>query len=110
MRIEARSKGRITIPADQRVVLDHARLHGEDYSGRRLLQFASIGSHLRACNFDKVRIQSASFGSGRETSEFVECTFNGARMDMGPGGFFDDVITDAADDHGIAMVFTGTQH
>jgi hypothetical protein len=22
-----------------------------------------------------------------ETSEFVECTFNGARMDMGPGGF-----------------------
>jgi hypothetical protein len=87
MRIEARSKGRITITADQRVVLDHARLDGENYSGRTLLQFASIGSHLRACNFDKVRIQSASFGSGRETSEFVECTFNGARMDMGPGGF-----------------------
>jgi hypothetical protein len=87
MRIEARSKGRMTIPADQRVVLDHARLHGEDYSGRTLLQFASIGSHLHACNFDKVRIQSASFGSGRETSEFVECSFNGARMDMGPGGF-----------------------
>jgi hypothetical protein len=87
MRIEARSKGRITITADQRVVLDPARLDGENYSGRTLLQFASIGSHLRACNFDKVRIQSASFGSGRETSEFVECTFNGARMDMGPGGF-----------------------
>jgi|HubBroStandDraft_6_1064221.scaffolds.fasta_scaffold321952_2 hypothetical protein len=87
MRIETRSKGRMTILDDQRVVLDHAKLHGEDYSGRRLLQFASIGSHLRACNFDKVRIQSASFGSGRETSEFVECTFNGARMDMGPGGF-----------------------
>jgi hypothetical protein len=87
MRIEARSKGRMTIPADQRVVLDHARLHGEDYSGRKLLQFASIGSHLHACNFDKARIQSASFGSGRETSEFVECTFDGARMDMGPGGF-----------------------
>ncbi len=87
MRIEARSKGRITITADQRVVLDHARLDSENYSGRTLLQFASIGSHLRACNFDKVRIQSASFGSGRETSEFVECTFNGARMDMGPGGF-----------------------
>jgi len=87
MRIETRSKGRITIPDDQRVVLDHARLHGENYSGRKLLQFASIGSHLRACNFDQTQIQSASFGSGRETSEFVECTFNGARMDMGPGGF-----------------------
>jgi uncharacterized protein YjbI with pentapeptide repeats len=79
MRIETRSKGRITIPDDQRVVLDHARLHGENYSGRKLLQFASIGSHLRACNFDQTQIQSASFGSGRETSEFVECTFNGAR-------------------------------
>jgi hypothetical protein len=37
--------------------------------------------------FDQVRIQSAAFGSGRETSEFVECTFNGARMNMAPGGF-----------------------
>jgi uncharacterized protein YjbI with pentapeptide repeats len=87
MRVEARSKGRITIRDDQCVVLDHARLDGEDYSGRTLLQFASIGSHLHACNFDKVRIQSAAFGSGRETSEFVDCTFNGARMNMAPGGF-----------------------
>ena len=87
MRIEARSKGHITIPDDQRVVLDHARLHGEDYSGRTLWQFASIGSHLHACNFDQTKIRSAAFGSGRETSEFVECTFDGARMDMGPGGF-----------------------
>jgi hypothetical protein len=87
MRIEARSKGHITIPDDQRVVLDHARLHGEDYSGRTLWQFASIGSHLHACNFDQTKIRSAAFGSGRETSEFVECTFDGARMNMGPGGF-----------------------
>src|ERR1700730_10902596 len=87
MRIEARSKGRITIPDDQRVVLDHARLHGEDYSGRTLWQFALIGSHLHACNFDQTKIRSAAFGSGRETSEFVECTFDGARMNMGPGGF-----------------------
>jgi hypothetical protein len=87
MRIRVKSKGHITITDDQRVVLDHARLYGEDYSGRTLLQFASIGSHLHACNFDRVQVQSAAFGSGRETSEFVECTFNGARMDMGPGGF-----------------------
>jgi hypothetical protein len=87
MRMEARSKGRMTIPDDQRVVLDHARLHGADYSGRKLLQFATIGSHLHACDFDRMQIQSAAFGSGTETSEFVECTFNGSRMNMGPGGF-----------------------
>ena len=87
MRIGVRSKGFFKIGDDQCVVLDHARLHGENYSGRKLLQFASIGSHLHACNFDNTRIESAAFGSGRETSEYVECTFNGARMDMGPGGF-----------------------
>lgn len=87
MHIEARSAGQITIRDDQRVVLDYATLDGEDYSGRRLLQFDSNGSHLHACNFDRTKIHSASFGSGRETSEFVECTFNGARMNMGPGGF-----------------------
>jgi hypothetical protein len=87
MRIKVRSKGYLKLPDDQRLVLDHARLHGQDYSGRTLRQFASIGSHLRACNFDNVQIQSASFGSGRETSEFVECTFDRARINMGPGGF-----------------------
>jgi hypothetical protein len=87
IRIKTSSKGRLKINDDQRLVLDHAQLHGQDYSGRTLLQFASIGSHLQGCNFDQVQIRSAAFGSGRETSEFVECTFNGARMNMAPGGF-----------------------
>jgi hypothetical protein len=87
MRFEAKSKGRINIRDDQRVVLDHAIVYREDYSGRRLLQFASIGSRLEGCLFDRARIESAAFGSGREMSEFIECTFNGARMSMGPGGF-----------------------
>lgn len=87
MRIKASSKGGLRVTDDQRLVLDHAKLHAQDYSGRTLLQFASIGSHLRACIFDHAQIQSAAFGSGRETSEYVECTFDGARMNMGPGGF-----------------------
>jgi hypothetical protein len=37
MRIEARSKGRITIPDDQRVVLDHARLDGEELFGPNIM-------------------------------------------------------------------------
>src|SRR5580692_400504 len=85
MRFEARSKGRISIRDDQCVVLDHARLSREYYSGRKLIQFASIGSRLEGCHFDNIRIQSAAFGGGRETSEFIECVFDGARMNMGPG-------------------------
>jgi len=87
LRFEAKSKGRIHIPADQSVVLDHARLYGADYSDRKLMQFASNGSRLECCHFNNMRIQSAAFGSGRETSEFIDCTFDGARMNMGPGGF-----------------------
>jgi len=87
MRIEAKSKGRITIRDDQRVVLDHARLYGENYSDRNLMQFASIASRLEGCHFNNTSIQSAAFGSGREMSEFIDCIFNGARMNMGPGGF-----------------------
>jgi len=86
MRFEARSVRRINIPRDKCVVLERARLRGENYSGRDLLWFASVGSRLEGCRFDKVSIESASFGSGRETSEYIECTFDGARLDMAAGG------------------------
>jgi hypothetical protein len=86
MRFEARSVGRVNIPRDKCIVLNHARLRGEDYSGRDLLQFATVGSRLEGCRFDKVCIESASFGSGRETSEYIECTFDGAHLDMAAGG------------------------
>ena len=87
LKVGARVVGRMTIPDHQRVVLDHVRLQGEDYSGREFFQFCTIGSRLERCRFDDTRIKSAQFGSGRETSEFIECSFDRASMDMGPGGF-----------------------
>jgi hypothetical protein len=87
MSIEARSKGRIRMREGQRVVVKHATLSHEDHSSRQLLQFVSMGSRLEGCNFDHARIESASFGGGQEMSEFTDCTFDGARMNMGPGGF-----------------------
>jgi hypothetical protein len=84
---EARSKGRINILSGQRIVLDRARLRGENYSDRKLLQFVSIGSRLIDCRFNNSSIRSAAFGSGQETSEFSDCTFDGARINMAPGGF-----------------------
>src|SRR5687767_7210185 len=86
MRFEARVVGRANIAADQRVVLDHARLRGENYSGRELVQFCTVGCHLERCRFDKVRIHDAQFGSGREPSEFTDCTFDGAYL-QGVGGY-----------------------
>jgi uncharacterized protein YjbI with pentapeptide repeats len=61
-------------------------LRGEDYSYRKLMQFGTIGSCLEKCKFDGAQIDCAQFGAGREMSEFIDCSFDGARMEMGPGG------------------------
>jgi hypothetical protein len=87
MRVVARVVGRRDVPDDQWIVVDHAQLLGADYSGRKLEKFASIGSRFERCNFDNAIIVDASFGSGKDPSEFLECTFNGAQMNMNAGGY-----------------------
>jgi hypothetical protein len=42
---------------------------------------------LRAWIHDNAKIDGASFGEGRETSEYVECSFDGARIRFGPDGY-----------------------
>jgi hypothetical protein len=80
MKYEAKVVGRKDVPQDQRVVLDHLQLTGEDYSGRKLIQFCTIGCRLERCRFVDAHIEDAQFGSGREMSEFVGCIFDGARL------------------------------
>jgi hypothetical protein len=84
---QAHSVGKAGIDDSQRVVLDQEDLHGVDFSGRKLVQFSASGSRLEACRFDNAKIEDASFGSGSETSEYVECSFDGARIRFGPGGY-----------------------
>jgi hypothetical protein len=87
MEIRARVVGRAKIDPEKSVVLSREKLHGADFSGRRLEYFSSEASRLEACRFEKVRIESASFGAGRAPSEYLECSFDGARIRFGPGGF-----------------------
>jgi hypothetical protein len=87
MEIRARVVARAKIDSEKSVVLSREKLHGADFSGRRLEHFSSEASRLEACRFDKVRIESASFGAGRAPSEYLECSFDGARIRFGPGGF-----------------------
>jgi hypothetical protein len=84
---QAHSVGKARVDESQRVVLDHGHLQGADFSGRKLVQFSAVGSRLEGCRFDKAKIEDASFGVGRETSEYVECSFDGARIRFGPGGY-----------------------
>lgn len=85
MKYEARIVGRKDVPQDQRVVLDHVRLTGEDYSGRKLIQFCTIGCRLEGCRFVGARIDDAQFGSGREMSEYIDCQFDGMHFSHGGG-------------------------
>ena len=86
MNFEARSVGRARIREDQRIVLDHVRLRNEDFTSRKLVQFAAIGSRLVSCRFAGSRIEDAAFGSGLEASEYADCVFDRCRIRFGPGG------------------------
>lgn len=83
MKWHARVVGRGHLPEDQRLVLDHVKLSGQDYSNQELGQLCVIGSRLENCRFDGLRMlrQSyASFGEGTEPSEYINCSFDGAKI------------------------------
>ncbi len=94
-----RSVGHSRVSDEDHVVLHKQRLVGADFSERQLAQFAAEGCRFERCSFDRTVVKSASFGAGRSASEYVKCTFDGAKLQMGPGGYarfvdcsFEDVI------------------
>src|SRR5262249_54005636 len=86
-RLDARSRGRSTLPDDQRVGLPRATLLRENNSARVFFQFAAVGLHLRPCKLDQLLLPSASTADGRASANSAGCTCDGVRMDMGLGGF-----------------------
>jgi hypothetical protein len=87
MDFESRAVGRAQVRSDRVVRLNHEKLKEADFSGRELTQFGSIGSTLERCRFDGVRIEGGAFGAGRSTSQYIDCTFDGADIHFGAGGF-----------------------
>jgi len=69
------------------VVLERQSLREADFSGRRLDSFSSMGCRFERCCFDGAYLRSASFGAGREVSTYTDCSFDGSRLIMGPGGY-----------------------
>jgi len=87
MHFSVRRVGRLDLSDSDRIVLSGQRLESQDFRGRRLVQFSAEGARLEGCAFDGTVIESASFGAGRVTSEYVGCSFNGAKIRMGSGGY-----------------------
>lgn len=82
-----RRTGRIQISDHARLVLSNQHLIAQDYRGLELLQFSAEGMRFERCAFDGSVIRSGSFGAGRATSEYLGCSFNDAKIHMGPGGY-----------------------
>lgn len=87
MNFEVRKVGEQPLSTGGRLVLASQQLVGTDFSDQQLVQFSSDGCRFEACNFEGSVIESASFGGGRRTSEYVGCSFDGATLRMGPGGY-----------------------
>lgn len=87
MDFEAREVGRVRVRKEDYVRIADQHLVDHDFGGRRLRQFSASGSQFERCRFDDAVIDSATFGSGRTPSEYVNCSFDGARLRMGPGGY-----------------------
>ena len=86
LKIDVRVVGRMRINPDRHLVFSDANLRGEDFSGRKLDQFCAMGSRFESCRFDRIHAKDACFGAGRLQSEYVECSFDGARMTLTAGG------------------------
>lgn len=82
-----RRVGRIQTHDEDHAVLSGQRLVEQDFSGQHLLQFSAEGCRFERCRFDNTVIESGSFGAGRAISEYVGCTFGGAKIHMVPGGY-----------------------
>ncbi len=78
--IRVRSKGYVKLPLEGDVYVDHEQVKGVDYSGMGMKHFGSHGSRFEDCNFSKLRLDSLSFGAGKEKSEYINCTFDGSKF------------------------------
>lgn len=84
--VEARVVGFVKVDPNDYLNVDHAKLIGADYSKRKVRMFTTVGSRFEKCRFEGTRIDNVAFGAGMELSEFIDCSFDGARMENG-GGF-----------------------
>src|SRR6266516_3957769 len=85
--IRVRSVRKAKIKPEDYLSFEHAHGQHADFSRRKLEGFTAVGSRFEACRFEKMRIESGSFGAGREQSEYIDCSFDGSRIRFGPGNY-----------------------
>jgi uncharacterized protein YjbI with pentapeptide repeats len=102
MDFSVRPVGRVDLSGQDELVLSGRRLVEADFSGRHIHHLSAERCWFERCRFDDAVIGYGSFGAGRSVSEYVGCTFTGAKIHMGPGGlarFVDCTFQGVSIDH-----------
>lgn len=86
-KIEARVTGHEVIDPKKYISIEREERRGDNFSGKDLEQFGSVGSRFISCSFEKMRIESVLFGAGKEVSEYIDCSFDGLRFRTSFGGY-----------------------
>jgi hypothetical protein len=86
MKIEAKISGHEKVRTKDYLDVEDQDVEGADFSGLKLRGFSGIGSRFTRCAFEKVKIGNAAFGAGQEQSLYVECSFDGARIEAAAPG------------------------
>lgn len=68
------------------LMFEGRRLVGEDFSHQRIYSFTSVGSRFESCDFSGVVIEHPGLGAGLKQSFYVDCVFDGSRLEMIYGG------------------------
>lgn len=86
MKVQTKVIGSDGVDPSERVFLEHVKLANADYSALDLTYFGTVGCRFENCKFDKLCVDDTAFGSGRELTEFVGCSFDNSIFTRG-GGF-----------------------
>ena len=86
LQTQAHAVGHIEIDPNSYLVIDRERITNRNFDGIELEKFTAINSRFKKCTFVDARIRDACWGGGRRRTNYIECTFDGAKFgSISPG-------------------------
>ncbi len=84
--MRARRVGQVDVDSGSYLIIDSERLRNRSFDSVQLDKFTAINSRFRDCSFVNARIRDACWGGGRKRTDYIGCTFDGARFgSVSPG-------------------------
>jgi hypothetical protein len=86
MEVHARTVGWEKPDPSKRLVLKNQTFVGEGFGNRRWSDYSITNCRFERCSFENLKSESGSWGAGKVMSTYVDCVFDGMKIDsMGSG-------------------------